>query len=161
MTNLALSKDALATAPQQAVRLYVVFKVSDAEYAIESSAVLQMEAFAGATAVPGTPPFIVGVMPIRGRVVPVLDLHVRFGFAPATPTLESRVVVGQLGDRTVALLADSAREVLRIPDAELKAPPAMLDPSTGFVKAIAHVGGRVILVLDFAKVIGEEPANVR
>jgi len=159
MTTLAVRGAADLEASAQ---LYVVFKVGDAEYAVESSSVLQMEAFMGATAVPGTAAFIVGVMPIRGRVVPVVDLRVRFGLARAAPTLDSRVVVGQVGDRAVALLADSAREVMRIPGAEFKAPPPMVDgASGGFVKAIAHVAGRLILLLDFAKVIGEESMNVR
>jgi purine-binding chemotaxis protein CheW len=159
MTTLAVRGE---TGLESTAQLYVVFKVGDAEYAVESAAVLQMEAFTGATAVPGTAKFIAGVMPVRGRVVPVVDLRVRFGLEAAALTLDSRVVVGQLGDRAVALLADSAREVLRIPASELKPPPPMADgASGGFVKAIAHVRGRLVLVLDFAKVIGEESMNVR
>ncbi len=159
MTTLAVRSE---SAIEQAAQLYVVFKLGEAEYAVDSATVLQMEAFTGATAVPGTAAFIAGVMPVRGRVVPVVDLRVRFGLEPAPRTLDSRVVVGQLGDRVVALLADSAREVLRIPGAELKPPPPMTQGvSGGFVKAIAHVGGRLIMLLDFAQVIGEEPTNVR
>jgi purine-binding chemotaxis protein CheW len=159
MTTLAVRG---GTGLEPTAQLYVVFKVGDAEYAVESAAVLQMEAFTGATAVPGTAKFIAGVMPVRGRVVPVVDLRVRFGLEATALTLDSRVVVGQLGDRAVALLADSAREVLRIPASELKAPPPMADgASGGFVKAIAHVRGRLVLVLDFARVIGEESMNVR
>jgi purine-binding chemotaxis protein CheW len=158
MTSLALSGSG---ALEGAAALYVVFKVGETEYAIASTDVLQMEAFTSATPVPGTAPFIAGVMPIRGKVVPVVDLRLRFGLAAAPRTLDSRVVVGQLGDRTVALLTDSAREVLRIPAGEVKPPPSMLDGGPeGFVRAIAHVNGRLILLLDFAKVIGEEPANV-
>ncbi len=158
MTSLALPGSG---ALEGAAALYVVFKVGEAEYAIASTDVLQMEAFTSATPVPGTAPFIAGVMPIRGKVVPVVDLRLRFGLPAAPRTLDSRVVVGQLGDRTVALLTDSAREVLRIPAGEVKAPPSMLDGgSEGYVRAIAHVKGRLILLLDFAKVIGEEPANV-
>lgn len=158
MTTLVLA----GQAPDAAAQLYVVFKVGDAEYAVESSVVLQMEAFTSATAVPGTAAFIAGVMPVRGRVVPVIDLRIRFGLQAAPRTLDSRVVVGQLGDRAVALLADSAREVLRMAASDLKPPPSMLDEgSGGFVKAIAQVGQRLIMLLDFAKVIGEEPVNVR
>jgi purine-binding chemotaxis protein CheW len=159
MTTLAVRGE---TGLEPGAQLYVVFKVGEAEYAVESATVLQMEAFTGATLVPGTASFIAGVMPVRGRVVPVVDLRVRFGLEAASRTLDSRVVVGQIGDRAVALLADSAREVLRIPGSELKAPPPMASgASGGFVKAIAHVNGRLILLLDFAKVIGEESMNVR
>jgi purine-binding chemotaxis protein CheW len=94
-------------------QLHVLFKVGDADYALPASIVLQMESFTQATAVPGAVPFLAGIMPIRGRVVPVVDLRVRFGLPKTTATLDTRVVVGQLGDRTVALLADSAREVVK------------------------------------------------
>jgi purine-binding chemotaxis protein CheW len=138
-------------------QLYVLFKVGDAEYALPASLVLQMESFAEATAVPGGAPFLAGIMPIRGRVVPVIDLRVRFGQPKVAATLDSRVVVGQLRDRTVALLADSAREVVKIRGAELKAPPRLMsDGDAAYVQAIAQIGKRMVLVLDFAKVIGEE-----
>jgi purine-binding chemotaxis protein CheW len=159
MTTLAVRGE---TGLDHAAPLYVLFKVGDTEYAIESAAVLQMEAFTGATAVPGTAIYVAGVMPVRGRVVPVVDLRVRFGLVPIERTLDSRVIVGQLGDRAVALLADSAREVLRIPGSELKPPPPMASGAAGgFVKAIVHAGGRLIMLLDFAKVIGEESTDVR
>ncbi len=159
MTTLAVRGE---TGIDQSAPLYVVCKVADTEYALESACVLQMEAFTGATAVPGTAAFITGVMPVRGRVVPVVDLRVRFGLAPIPYTLDSRVIVGQLGDRAVALLVDSAREVLRIPGAELKPPPPMAAGAAGgFVKAIVHLGNRLIMLLDFGKVIGEESTDVR
>ena len=140
--------------------LHVVFRVGDAEYALPVDVVVQMESFTDATSVPGTASFLAGIMPIRGRVVPVVDLRVRFGLPAAPPTLDSRVVVGQVGDRTVALLADSAREVLKIPAAELKPPPRMMsDGGAAYVRAIAQLGKRMILVLDFAKVIGEESVD--
>jgi purine-binding chemotaxis protein CheW len=138
--------------------LHVVFRVADAEYALPANVVVQMESFTEATTVPSTAPFLAGIMPLRGRVVPVIDLRLRFGLSKVAPTLDSRVVVGELGDRVVALLADSAREVVKIPPADLQTPPRLVAYGAGaFVKAIAQVGKRMILVLDFAKVIGEEP----
>lgn len=159
MTTLAIHRE---TGIDPSAPLYVVFRVAGTEYAVESATVLQMEAYTGATAVPGTAAFIAGVMPVRGRVVPVVDLRVRFGLEAAPLTLDSRVIVGQVGDRAVALLADSAREVLRIPGGELKPPPPMAAGAAGgFVHAIVHIGGRLIMLLDFGKVIGEESTDVR
>lgn len=135
--------------------LHVVFRVAGAEYALPVATVVQMESFTSATAVPGGASYLVGIMPVRGRVVPVVDLRVRFGLPAAPPTLDSRVVVGQQGDRMVALLADSAREVLRIAPGALSAPPSLLtEGGAAFVQAIAQIDKRVILVLDFARVIG-------
>jgi purine-binding chemotaxis protein CheW len=95
-------------------------------------------------------------------VVPVVDLRVRFGLPPIDATLDSRVVVVQLAERTVGLLADSAREVVKLAPEQIHAPPNMMsfDDASRFVKGVAHVEKRLLMLLDFAKVIGEESADV-
>lgn len=148
------------TAPANDVaRLFVVFKVAGVDYALAADEVLQMESYSGATAVPGARGFVIGIIQLRGRVVPVIDLRPRFGLPPAEPTLESRVVVGEKNGRAVALLADTAREVVRIAPSQHEVPPSLVEDG-GFVKSVVQTGGRTILVLDFAKVIGEEPIDV-
>jgi purine-binding chemotaxis protein CheW len=160
MTQLA-RYDADARVAGGETALYVVFKVADSEYVLPSETVLQMESFSGATRVPGAPPFVAGIVQIRGRVVPVVDLRLRFGISPGEPTLDNRIVVGQHGDRIVGLLVDSAREVVKIASGQLKPPPPILDHQTGgFVKAVAQIGIRLMMLVDFAKVIGEEPLDV-
>jgi purine-binding chemotaxis protein CheW len=142
--------------------LHVIFKVGRAEYVLPASDVLQMESFTGATPVPGAAPHVAGIIHVRGRVVPVVDLRVRFGLPPIEATLDSRVVVVELEARTVGLLADSAREVVKLAPEQMQAPPSMLstDGAEGYVKSVAHVQKRLLLLLDFAKVIGEESAHV-
>ena len=136
--------------------LHVVFKVGEAEYALAAAEVVQMESFAGATHVPGARKFVAGLVQIRGKAVPVVDLRVRFGLEPAPRTLDSRVVVVRDGDREVALLADRAREVVKVDDAQLAPPPDLVaGEAQGFVKAVAHLGPRMLMVLDFPKLIGE------
>lgn len=145
----------------ETAELYVLFVVDSADYALPAAVVLQMESFTAATPVPGAPPFVAGIVQLRGRVVPVVDLRRRFGLEPKAPGPETRVVVGELHDRTVALVADSAREVTRLLPSQLKPPPRLVDDgSKGFIQAVAQLGQRTVLVLDFAKVIGEEPLDV-
>jgi purine-binding chemotaxis protein CheW len=141
--------------------LYVVFVVEGTTFALPASLVLQMETFTGATSVPGTPPWVSGIIQLRGRVIPVVDLRARFGVAPAERTMDTRVVVGEQDGRVVALVADSAREVTRIAPSQLKPPPRLVDlGARGFIRAVVQQGERTIMVLDFAKVIGEEPIDV-
>jgi purine-binding chemotaxis protein CheW len=137
--------------------LYVLFKVADAEYALHAADVLHMESYAGATRVPGSPEYVAGLMQIRRRVIPVVDLRRRFGLPGAPPTLDSRVVVVQAGERAVALLADSAREVKHIPEEEFQPPPELIvQQSSGYVTKVARAGSRLLMLIDFHKVIGEE-----
>ncbi len=139
--------------------LHVVFKVADAEYILAASDVLQMESYQGATPVPGALPYVAGVVQVRGRVVPVVDLRVRFGLPPVPPALETRIVVVELKDRTVGLLVDSSREVIKLSPEQIVPPPRVMDGPDGFVKAVAHLGKRLLILIDFAKVIGEESTH--
>ncbi len=134
-------------------RLYVVF------VALVASEVLQMESFTSATSVPGSKPFVRGIIQLRGRVVPVIDLRVRFGLPAAEHGLEARVIVGEKDGRAVALLADTAREVVRIFPSQER-PPPQLAAAGGYVRAIVEEENRTLLVLDFAKVIGEDTIDV-
>jgi purine-binding chemotaxis protein CheW len=140
--------------------LHVIFKVSGAEYALPASDVLHLESFTAATKVPGTPPHVAGLMQVRGRVVPIIDLHLLFGAGPHELSPLSRVLVVQSGARAVALLADSAREVLKIDPAEYRAAPEMVaDAGQGFVKSVAQASGRLVMLVDLPRVIGEEQIN--
>jgi purine-binding chemotaxis protein CheW len=140
--------------------LHVVFKVAGAEYAIPASEVLQMESYEGATPVPGAPSHVAGLVQVRGRVVPVVDARARFGLPAVERTLDTRVVVGQLGTRTVGLVVDSAREVLKLEQDQLQPPPQLVaEQAQGFVKAVARVGTRLLMLIDFPRVIGEEKAH--
>lgn len=137
--------------------LHVLCKVASAEYVLPAANVLQMESYAGATKVPGAAGQVAGLVQIRGHVVPVLDLRVVFGLEPIEPTIDSRVVVMKAGDRTVGLLVDSAREVLKIPPDDFQPPPQVVAQQTdGLVKAVAQSGSRLLMLIDFTKVIGQE-----
>lgn len=136
--------------------LHVLFKVDGATYGVAAADVLQMESFAGATRVPGTPPYVAGLVQVRGRVVPALDLRARFGLPEAAPTLDTRIVVVQQGERVVGLVVDVAREVLSIPPEAIRPPPEVVaTQAAGFVKAVAQAGGRLIMLIDCDRVIGE------
>lgn len=134
--------------------LHVVFKVGDGDYVLPASEVVQMESFTSATQVPGAPPWVAGLVQLRGRVIPVIDLRSRFGLPPITHSLESRIVVVSDGERTVGLLADSAREVLRIAAEDFHVPPEIVThQAQGFISQVARAGKRLVMRIDFAKVI--------
>lgn len=137
--------------------LHVICKIGDAEYAIPADEVYQMETYAGATPVPGAPAYMAGLVQIRQQIIPVLDVRARFGLDARPPTLETRVIVLRLKERLVGVLVDSAREVQNIPADQFRAPPDVVaTQSAGFVKSVAQLKNRIIMLLNTAKVIGEE-----
>lgn len=137
--------------------LHVVFRVGDGEYVLPASEVLHMESFSGATAVPGAAPHVAGLVQVRGRVVPVIDLRVRFGLPAAAVTLDSRVLIVEHGSRAVGLLADAAREIVRIDPEGLEPPPDVVtDQAAGFVTHVVELHKRLLMRIDTQRVIGEE-----
>lgn len=137
--------------------LHVAFKVGGAEYVLPASAVLHLESFEGATKIPGTSEFVAGLMHTRGQVVPVVDLRVRFGLPAAQRSLDSRVLVVQVGSRTTGLLVDSAREVLDLEEDAFRDPPELINEQAGgLIKAVAYAGERMVLLINLPKLIGEK-----
>ncbi|MEZ4408096.1 MAG: chemotaxis protein CheW [Polyangiales bacterium] len=137
--------------------LYVVFRVGEAEYALSAREVARLEPCEGVTPVPGGPKHLAGVAQVRGRFIPVIDLRVRFGLDPAPTGPDTRLVVGTVGARTVALRVDRARETVRLSEGDVAAPPRMIAERTlGYVRGVARVAGRALLVMDLPTVVGEE-----
>jgi purine-binding chemotaxis protein CheW len=137
--------------------LHVLFKVAEGDFAVPASEVLHMETYTGATKVPGAQPHVAGLVQVRSRVIPVVDLRARFGLPSTEPTLDSRVLVLQCKERVVGVIADSAREVLQIETDSFRPPPEVVtQQAAGFVSSVAQVGGRLIMLMDSSRVIGEE-----
>jgi purine-binding chemotaxis protein CheW len=137
--------------------LHVTFRVGTAEYALDASEVLHLETFTEATHVPGAPAFVAGLVQVRGKLVPVVDLRSRFGLAPANRTLDNRVIVVKVGSRIAGLLVDSAREVLELDEASFEPPPDLLgSQAAGFVKAVITQAARLLLIVDVPRLLGEE-----
>jgi purine-binding chemotaxis protein CheW len=136
--------------------LHIVFCVAGTEYALPVGSVLQMESFSGATAVPGAAAHVAGIVSVRGLVIPVIDLRVRFGLPPVEATLDTRIIVTQWEERVVALRVDSAREVLRLDDEKSQPAPSMVsERASGFVHAVHSLGPRLLLLVDLPKILGE------
>ena len=140
--------------------LHVAFRVGTAEYVVPAATVLHLESFETATHVPGAPSYVAGLVQVRGRVVPVVDLRKRFGLPATDRELAHRVVVVQLGARVAGLLVDSAREVMQLDEASFRnAPELIKQQANGFVTGIATVRERMFLIVDVQRVIGQEVAS--
>lgn len=137
--------------------LHVAFKVGDAEYVLPASAVLHLESFSGATKVPGTADSVAGLVHTRGQVVPVVDMRARFGLPPLVRSLDTRVIIVQVGTRTAGLLVDSAREVLDLESESFRDPPELIEEqSMGLIKAVAQTAERMVMLINLPKILGEK-----
>jgi purine-binding chemotaxis protein CheW len=137
--------------------LHVTFRVGTADYAMPASQVLHLESFETATHVPGAPAYIAGLVQLRGRVMPVVDLRARFGLPPIEHSIDHRVVVVQVGARVAGLLVDSAREVLQLDETSFEEPPEIIGlQGPRFVTAVSTIAKRLFLLVDVSRILGEE-----
>jgi purine-binding chemotaxis protein CheW len=143
---------------------YVLCELAGATYALRSDDIEQLEMVGQLTAVPNAPAFVDGVTSVRGRVIPAVSLRARFGFDRAPHDLRSRLVVVRSGGRSVGLIVDSAREFAKIPADTIQPPPeGLADMSSRYLHGMAHIGDRLVLIIDVAELLrtSEAPSALR
>jgi purine-binding chemotaxis protein CheW len=146
----------------------VVFELDGREFALPLREVAEILRMVAITPVPEVPRWVVGVINLRGRVIPVIDLRRRLGIEPAEPGLNTPILVVEQGARKLGLIADAVRDVLALPDEALEAPDgadADDTPHADVTSAIARIGERLVVVLDLDRVTADaaplaEPRNV-
>jgi purine-binding chemotaxis protein CheW len=135
----------------------VVFELDGREFALPLREVAEILRMVAITPMPEVPRWVVGVINLRGRVIPVIDLRRRLGIEPAEPGLNTPILVVEQGARKLGLIADAVRDVLALPDEALEAPDGA-DDDTGHddvVSAIARIGERLVVVLDLDRVTAD------
>lgn len=135
----------------------VVFHLRDQNYGIDIESVLEIIRMESITRVPGTPVFIEGIINLRGRIVPVMDLAKWFGLEAAAATESSRIIIVEAGGSTVGMIVDAVSEVLRFPLSCIEPPPPMTGGGNlSFIRGIALWDERMVVLLDLAKVLHED-----
>jgi chemotaxis signal transduction protein len=133
---------------------FILFEIAGTTYAVRSSLVQQVQMIEHVTPVPNAIPVVEGVVHARGRVIPVLNLRIRFGFQKIPFDLRARLVVINLGGRVIGLVVDTAREFVLIPDASIEVPPEGITKLSGkYLDGIATIKERLILILNIEQVI--------
>lgn len=133
---------------------FVLLEVAGTTYGIRSRDVLHIEMIEHITAVPDALPFVEGVVFSRGRVIPALSLRVRFGFDRISHDLRTRLIITQIGERTIGFIADAAREFVSIPPDKILPPPEEISElSSKYLEGIVRLGERLILILDPQEVL--------
>ena len=132
----------------------VVFDVAHEHYGVDIAAVEGIIKMQSITAVPRAPAFVEGVINLRGKVLPVLDLRKRFGLASEGVTNDTRIVVVEMSGMTVGIVVDGVSEVLRVSSDIIEPPsPLVTTVDSGFIRGIAKLSGRLVILLDLARVL--------
>ena len=129
--------------------------VGQEEFAVDILSVQEINRMVDITRVPKAPVFVEGVINLRGRIIPVLNLRCRFGIsADGERTARSRIVVVNVRTRVVGLIVDSVSEVLRLPKDAIEPPPS-LETAIGaeFIQGVGRIKDRLLTVLDLDRLL--------
>jgi purine-binding chemotaxis protein CheW len=133
---------------------FILFELAGTQYALRSRDIQQLEMLSQVTPVPNAPEFVDGVVSVRGHVIPAVNLRARFGFPRKQADLRSRLLVVKTNDREIGMVVDSAREFISIAPDSIQPPPEGVGGMSGkYLEGIAHVGDRLVLILDAQQII--------
>lgn len=135
---------------------YLAFKLNNEEYAIEIKYVMEIIGMQKFTPIPETSNYIKGVIKLREDVYPVLDLRTRFKLEETEYTDRTCIIIAKLDDTSVGFIVDSVSEVLNIPEehTSIASKTGVSSKSSQYVRGIAKLGERVIIILDTSAIIG-------
>ena len=135
----------------------VSFHLADEVFGVEIMKVREIILMCDITQVPQTPHYVKGLINLRSTVIPVVDLRTRFGLQEGEQTSESRIMVMQVGTKTVGIVVDGVDEVLRISNEQIAPPPeTVANLGNEYLNGLVKTEGKLLILLDVDKILGED-----
>jgi purine-binding chemotaxis protein CheW len=132
----------------------VGFRIGEETFGVRIGSVREIVRVPEITSVPNAQDTIEGVINLRGKIIPVIDLRKRFGQADIQADKKNRILVVELESKLVGLIVNSASEVLKIPPSEIESPGSVFaDGQSSYVTGVGKLKGRLIILLDIAKLL--------
>ncbi|KKO19520.1 MAG: chemotaxis protein CheW [Candidatus Brocadia sp.] len=140
---------------------YLTFVLCGEEYGIEILKVREIIGIMNITPVPQTPGYMKGVINLRGKVIPVVDLRLKFGFQEVEHTKETCIIVVEVMNKLTGILVDTVSEVLDVRGQDLEPAPHLGDGiNTEIFLGMAKIKNKVKILLDIDKILGTEEINM-
>ena len=166
MQNVAMEKRVSEVArmmenPLNREGKYLTFGLGNEEYGLEILKVKEIIGIMHITTVPQTPRYVKGVINLRGKVIPVVDLKLKFGMEPMVPTERTCIIVVEIkregGQTLIGIMVDSVSEVLNIKSSDIEDTPNFGSQlNTDYILGMAKTGGGIKILLDIDRVMSSE-----
>ena len=136
----------------------VIFEIDEEEYAVNIGEVREIMKMTDVTPIPNSPPFIDGIINVRGDIVVVIDLEKRFNLTREHEPKRIHILLSEVGETLFGLIVDEVTEVLRVPKDDIEPAPAIISEriQAGYVKGVAMLESRLLILLDFEQVLAEK-----
>lgn len=149
-----MSVDGLGEKTADDLLQFVICRIGSEEFAVDVLSVQEINRIVEVTRVPKTPPYVEGVINLRGRIIPVLDLRKLFGLSGTQQTTQTRIVVVSVQARLVGLVVDSVEEVLRVPRSAIEPPPSVgTMAGAEFTQGVGRIDDRLLILVDLSRLL--------
>lgn len=138
---------------------YLTFSVGNEDYGIEIRYVTEIIGIQMITEIPELPDYVKGIINLRGKIIPVMDVRLRFKKEPIPYNDRTCVIVVDIRDISIGLIVDRVSEVLSIAEHEIVPPPEMNKAGNRYIKGIGKAENEVKLLLDCDKLLNDEDAE--
>jgi purine-binding chemotaxis protein CheW len=150
-------QDVVSAENYKEVLQLVSFKIGNEEFGVDILQVQEINRLVDVTRVPNAPDFVEGVMNLRGRIVPVVNLRKRLGLEKRENDKDTRIVVVEIEGKTIGFIVDSVSEVLRVSKSVVEPPPELISGiDSEYIIGIAKLENRLLILLDLKKVLNVE-----
>lgn len=134
----------------------VTFNIGDEEFGVEILKVQEIIRMMGITRVPRAPDFVEGVINLRGKVIPIIDLRKRFGMKSQDHDKHTRIIVIEINKVIVGFVVDSVSEVLRIPSSTVEPPPTIISGiESEYISGVGKLADRLLILLDLDRLLSK------
>ncbi len=138
----------------------VTFKIGEEEFGVDILKVQEIIRMMPITKVPNAPDFVEGVINLRGKVIPVIDMRRRFGMSATTHDSQTRIKVMDLQGQIVGFVVDAVCEVLRIKESTIEPPPPVVAGiGAEYMRGVGKLEDRLLILLDLDKLLSENELN--
>ena len=135
---------------------YLTFRIANEDYGIAIANVTEIIGIQSITEIPEMPDYIKGVINLRGKVIPVMDVRNRFKLPPREYDERTCIIVVEIDGTSVGLVVDTVNEVVGIPEEQVEPPPKSKHKGGSYIMGIGKIGKEVKILLDINKILYEE-----
>ena len=140
---------------------YLTFNLAEEYYGVDILKVQEIKGYTTVTRIPNTPDYLKGVLNLRGTIVPIVDLRMKFGMGTTEPTPFTVVVVVNVRNRVMGFLVDAVSDVLDLNAKQIQPPPELGSAvDINFVAGIGNANDRLVTLLDIDRVLTDEEVAV-
>lgn len=141
---------------QDEILQLVSFKVGNEEFAIDILKVNEIIRFMEITKIPNSPEHVEGIINLRGKVVPVVNLRIKMGLPSKDNDVNSRIIVVELNNKIIGFKVDAVYEVLRIPRSITETPPDLVsNVNSQYITSVGKIDDRLLILLDIERMLLE------